>query len=577
MRYLIWLALVVGCSSSQLVHRWEPSNWMDESDYVNYVNFMSRSPANRASPGVYKFTGDCGGYPRVDVKTAPGFCLSQVYGGKDLRKPRTALQVSGDLVVLVDQVSWTPHQGKIFILNIRDGSLREILSDKSFSDKKDPKREIINRPHLVARGPDGKIYLGAATSILRFNPLASNVKGSIEVVIGGIPAVGLHPLKSFAFDNAGSILVNVGSATNNCQKQGLQGEKQKSCSEAEHPTIGQGQIRRYRFLANGKIDPKFEIYAKGLRNSVAMAWDSERKVLLQGENSRDAINKFNSKIPSQDFPHDELNVVRPKQHYGWPYCYDNNLTSPEWTYINCKSYQKPQLLLPPHSAPLSFHIYRGNLFPKWYSGRLLATFHGYEPKGHRLVAFKRDGNGLPIGVPQSIIYGWDTKGEQRLGSPVGITELEDGSVLIVEDENQKVMRLFYDAREGEGVAVQEVDLVSTDDSPEDPDAEEKRRLRLLDKLREGNAPAFTQFQNKVIDKTCYTCHGGINSRGVQLKRYDDEGNAKRIVEKGMMVEILEMMRGNPNYPTMPPQGFDSEAERREAVRLMELWIATLQN
>lgn len=577
MKRFLLAALLVGCSHSPQVHRWQESSWMDDSDYVSYVNFISRSPANRGNPGIYKMVGDCGGYPRVDVKTAPGFCLGQVYGGKDLRKPRTALQVSDNLVVLLDQFSWSPHHGKVFLLDLRSGAVREILSDRNFSNKKDPRREIVNRPHLVAKGPDGKVYVGAATSILRFNPLASNILNSIEVMISGIPAVGLHPLKSFTFDGAGSIFVNVGSATNNCQKQGLQGEKKNTCSEAEHLTIGQGQIRKYKFLPNGKIDPKFEIYAKGLRNSVAMVWDSERGVLLQGENSRDAINKFNAKISSQDFPHDELNVVRPKQHYGWPYCYDNNSNSPEWTYINCKNYQRPQLLLPPHSAPLSFHIYKGSLFPKWYSGRLLATLHGYEPKGHRIVAFKRDANGLPVGVPQSVVYGWDTKGEQRLGSPVGLTELADGSLLIVEDENQKVMRLFYDSREGEGIAVQEVDQVSTEDTPDDPDAEEKRRLRLLDKLREGNAPAFTQFQNKVIDKTCYSCHGGINSRGVQLKRYDDEGNAKRIVEKGMMNEILEMMKGNPNYPTMPPQGFDSDAERQEAVRLMELWIASLKN
>lgn len=552
-------------------------NWMDPDDYVRYVQFFSRSPSAVASK--YKITGDCGGFPRVDVKTAPGFCLGQVFDGGGLKKPRTAAVLSDTEVVLVDQGSWNPYDGRVYILKFSQGksSLHEIISAKSFPNKKDIRREIINRPHQVSVGPDGKFYLGAFSSILRFDPRAANPANTVEVLIKDIPAQGLHPLKAFAFDDHGGIFVNVGSATNVCQKSGITGTKSTVCDEAENFSVGQAQIRRYSFTGDGKISPKFEVYAKGLRNSVALVWDSKRQVLIQGENSRDAINKFAPQISTSDFPHDELNVVEKGNHYGWPYCYDNNLSCPEWTHLKCEGYKKPYLFLPPHSAPLAALYYSGNLFPAWYQGRLLMSLHGYEPKGHRIVAFKRDDKGLPTGVPQSLVYGWDSKGEQKYGSPVGLTQLNDGSLLIVEDTNLKVLRLFYNSNEGDGAPVQELDKANPVVNPQDPEEEEKRHLRLLDKLRDGNAPPFTLFQHKVIDKTCYECHGGESAPGgLQLLRYDDEGNAERIISLGKAKEILEMMRGNPEYPAMPPQGFDSEEEQKEAAALLEAWVKSLK-
>lgn len=556
-------------------HAPKTADWMDADDHVRYVQFFSRAPSESVSK--YKITGTCGGFPRIDVQTAPGFCVGQVYEGAGLKKPRTLAVTGASQAVLVDMGSWNPFDGRLHLLSWQNGkaTLRELITAKSFANKSDPRRAIIDRPHQVSRGPDGKYYVGTVNSIVRFDPLARNPIDTIEILISGIPAVGLHPLKSFTFDDQGGLYVNVGSATNVCQKSGMQGERKALCDEAENTSIGQAQIRRYRFTADRRIAPGFEVYAKGLRNSIALTWDQKHQLLLQGENGRDAINKYDPNLNTSDLPHEELNVVREGRHYGWPYCYDNNRNNPEWTNVDCSRYEKPYLLLPAHAAPLALHFYQGTMFPDWYRGRLLATFHGYEPKGHRIVAFKRDDNGLPTGVAQSVVYGWDSKGEQKYGSPVGLTELEDGSLMIVEDTNQKVLRLFFDPAAGTGQPVQELDQESAKADPQDPAEEEKRQLRLIDKLRDGKAPPFTLFQHKVIDKTCYTCHGGTNAPGVQLLRYDDDGNARRIRESGKAREILEMMRGNSNYPPMPPQGFDSPAEQREAAQLIEAWVKTL--
>lgn len=549
---------------------------MDHEDYVGYVNHFSRMPSSVAS--VYNIVGECDGFPMVDVKTAPGFCLGQVHDGTGFKKPRTAAVISDNSIAVADMGSWEQYDGKIVAVTFeRDGTstLKDIFNSKSFSNSKDPRREIINRPHQITRHTDGLMYVGSSTAILRFNPNVSDPIDSLEVLIQNLPAEGLHPLKSFAFDESGSIFVNVGAATNVCHKNGLGGffgGRKKLCDEAEDMEIGQGQIRRYTMNALGKVSPDFEVYAKGLRNSVALAWDTKRQILLQGENSRDAIEKNNSKLNGMEVPHDEINIIEKGKHYGWPYCYDNNENSPEWEKVKCDGYKKPQLFLPAHSAPLSFMIYQGSQFPDWYNGRLLVSLHGFEAKGHRIVAIKRDANGLPTGVPQSIVYGWENKGEQKFGSPVGLTEMPDGSVIIIEDMNKKILRLSYQLDRGDGKAVEEINGARQTRDALKVSEEENRRIKLLRKLESGNPGPFTKFQAKVIDKSCYICHGGANAPGIQLLRYDDEGNEEKILKLKKQKEMLGMVSGASGYPTMPPQGFESDAEKAEAVNLLKLWI-----
>jgi glucose/arabinose dehydrogenase/cytochrome c5 len=578
-----WGALVLtACSHSITPNNpvsFQNTQWMDQEDYVRYFNFFSRSPSNTGSS--YKIIGDCDGLPAIDVSTAPGFCVGQVYNGVGLRKPRTAAVVDDHHLIITDLGSWEPYDGKIFSLNFANSpsELKLIFSNKSFLNTYDPRREIINRPHQITKHTDGLYYVGSSTSILRFNPLAENPIETIEVLIKDLPNEGLHPLKSFAFDDSGSLYVNIGAATNVCHKSsigGIFGKTKTVCDEGENKLIGQGQIRRYKINPDGSISKGFEVFALGLRNSVALAWDPIRKVLIQGENSRDAIEKSAPLLNGANLPHDEINIISEGKHYGWPYCYDDNQNSPEWKQNKCATYQKPQLLIPAHAAPLSLHFYEGSMFPTWYQGRMLSAFHGYEAHGHRIVAFKRDAQGMPTGIPQSVVYNWNTKGEQKFGSPVGLTELPDGSVIIVEDSNQKILRLFYDPAKGDGSPVQEIEKPAANSNTEATSRdEETRRLKLIKKIASGNVPPFTKFQTKVIDKTCYTCHGGENAPGIQLLRYDDEGNEKRIVKANKSKELYSMVKGEPGYPTMPPQGFSNEDEALEARTLLKLWLDQL--
>jgi glucose/arabinose dehydrogenase len=551
----------------------------------------------------YQTDGDCGGYPKVVVNTAPGFCLGLVYepefsnnGLVVPKKLRWSVELRDGSLLVTDIVSFGGQDGFIYRLDPKDQAgvaskeLKVLLSHDLLSKlpSTDFRHKILYQPNQLLKWRDEKIYVGTSAAIFRFDPYAGDLINSIELIIDDIPNGGLHSLKSFAFDNEGNILLNVGSDSNVCQNftrfadtnpvsnpANFKQQQFEYCPEVEDLTRGRGQIRKYFRNLDGSYSTQYLVFAKGLRNSIALAWNPLSNYLIQGENSRDAITKFAPELSNSDAPEDEINIIIESKHYGWPYCYANNLNSPEWTNIKCETYMTPQILLPAHSAPLGFIFYQGNLFPAQYKGHVIGSLHGYESKGHRIVTFAQTDDGKPKGSPLSLVFNWNPIGNQGKGKPVGLTELSDGSVLIVEDDpNNTILRLFYDKTQGDGNAVYEIDEPAPTDDELSPAQEEIRKNRLNQKTFGGNLSAFTKFEIKVIDKLCYTCHQTAGAPGVRLLRYDDEGNEKRISEAKKSSLILSVLKGNEGVPAMPPTGWDSPEQKSEAVKLVEEWLKT---
>ncbi len=113
-----------------------------------------------------------------------------------------------------------------------------------------------------------------------------------------------HPLKRFVFDKRDpwTMYVNVGSASDTCE-QGP-GAKPPSgypfpCPEAESGSP-RGGIRKYVLAGPDHLGRSFTTIAKGLRNSVALAVHPTSDLLIQGENSRDSINKLDASLRAGD-------------------------------------------------------------------------------------------------------------------------------------------------------------------------------------------------------------------------------------------------------------------------------------
>ena len=375
-----------------------------------------------AQPGIYQTSGTCGGLPKLELHTAPGFCIGLVSTG--LKFPRGLLPLKDGTVLVAEMIGWGSKNGRITAL-VPDG--------KGNYAKKQILKQL-NQPHGLARGPDGKIYVGVIGGVKRFD-LADPEK-TVEDVIGGKSAVkgppgdGRHPLVSLIFTKRGTMLVNVGSASNNCEHaNGDLPQADQICPETRAPA-GHGLVREYEFDWKTGEAKGWTVFAEGLRNSMGLAEFSESGLIVQAENSRDSIDDVMPELEGdEDLPPDELNVLEAGGRYGWPYCYGANIPAPEYLHWNCTGYHPPLVPLPAHAAPLGIAY--------WHGG-LAVGYHGYRDHGHRLVWFPIDAEGRPQNPPQELVFDWD----KPAGAPVDLKAGADGALYVSEDHNGTVLRLI---------------------------------------------------------------------------------------------------------------------------------------
>jgi len=425
------------------------------------VGAASAAPAQKAYT-VGRAT--CDGWPRAPIGMAPGMCAGIVYApapgafaARQLKMPRTLLQLSARDWVVVDMGGWGNSQGSVWRMTAERGKpvrLVKLLGG-------------LTMPHGLGRGPDGKVYVGEMSRIFRFDPMAANPASTVTYVVTGLPDNRLHanrhPLSNFIFDGDGSLLVNVGAPSDQCGTAGKSNKLPNGrCAESEGGELTAG-VRRYAYQGNGRWSADFTMFAKGLRNSLALARHSSG-TLVQAENSID--------YDSDTRPFEELNQLVAGGHYGWPYCYDNATPAPVWagqTAVPCASAKRPWSLLPPHAAPLGMLYYDGAMFPS-LQGRLLISLHGYRATGARIVAFDVGANGLPpvrtgarypayaaggavtqrsypgsAAESRVLTPGWDAKpGVRPMGTPVGLAVAQDGALWVAEDKNATVLRIAVD-------------------------------------------------------------------------------------------------------------------------------------
>lgn len=416
--------------------------------------------ATRSRVFYAKPKGTCDGYPRLAIGMAKGYCAGLVAGPtqadptRRIQLPRTLLQLDASAWLVSDLGGWTGDRGAVWRLRVARGQPTKV----------EPVLTGLKLPHTIARGPDGLVYVGEMSRISRFLPGAPDPGRTLRAVIANLPDNRLHenrhPLSSFIFTSDGALLVNVGAPSDQCADASGKALG-KSCPQSDAGDQA-ASLRRYAPLGDGRWDPRYTIFARGLRNSIALA-QHPRGTILQGENSIDVDARWS--------PFEEINVIQQGHHYGWPYCTDLHTPTPAWAPVKAMdcagaASTPPALMLPPHAAPLALLWYQGAMFPE-LQGKLLVGWHGFRSVGGRIAAFATDADGVPLrnqharfpvygealrayGSPAAadafiLTPGWNKQaGVRPQGSPVGLTVADDGAIWTTDDRAGLVIRIAAD-------------------------------------------------------------------------------------------------------------------------------------
>lgn len=275
----------------------------------------------------------------------------------------------------------------------------------------------LNMPNGVAFR-DGALYVAEINRILRYDEIETSLDAvpKAKVVRDDLPKDRHHGWKYIAFGPDGKLYVPIGAPCN-------------VCNEPDYAVIT-------RMNADGT---GHEVFARGVRNTVGFTWHPTTGHLWFTDNGRDYLG--------DDVPPCELNVAsRPGLDFGFPYCHGNDIRDPEFGKLGeCAKATTPAQTLGAHVAPLGVKFYTGSAFPENYRGQVFIAEHGSwnrsEKSGYRITRVKLDAEHRAIDY-QPFVVGF-RKGNEVLGRPVDLLVLEDGSMLISDDQAGAIYRLTY--------------------------------------------------------------------------------------------------------------------------------------
>ncbi|MBI1868966.1 MAG: PQQ-dependent sugar dehydrogenase [Methylocystis sp.] len=186
-----------------------------------------------------------------------------------------------------------------------------------------------------------------------------------------------------------------------------------------------------------------EVFARGIRNSVGMDFNPADGALWFTDNQVDGMG--------DDIPPEEINrAPRAGLHFGFPWYGGGHTRTHEYAADTPPSEVVfPEVELEAHTANLGMVFYTGTMFPNAYRGGIFSAQHGSwdrsAPIGARVMFTKIGANGVG-GATEVFAEGWNVGKPRYLGRPVDVAQLPDGSLLVTDDQNGAVYRIFYRGR-----------------------------------------------------------------------------------------------------------------------------------
>lgn len=369
-----------------------------------------------------------------NLRVPAGFSISVF--AKDLKNVRwLVVAPNGDVYAS------RREQGDVLLLRDTDG-------DGKADEQKVVMQNVKYVNGLALR--EGRLYAVTDKKIFMAPVLPDGTLGMTATLVDDLPDAGQHPNRTLDFGPDGWLYVTVGSTCNNCRE----------------PNPESATVLRMRPDGSAR-----EIYASGLRNTIGFGWHPTSGQLYGFDHGSD--------FQGDNEPPEELNAIKPNQHYGWPFCWgDRKVTTiqfnepPQTTKADfCPTTTAPVLQYTAHAAPLGFVFYTGQQFPGEYRGDAFVAFRGSwnrsQPSGYKVVRVRFDASGQPQST-EDFATGWlmsqlpaqlnqpgaaGTPAEKakaqrpaHFGRLAGLAQARDGSLLLAEDQNGVIYRIRHAGR-----------------------------------------------------------------------------------------------------------------------------------
>jgi glucose/arabinose dehydrogenase len=311
---------------------------------------------------------------------------------------------------------------------------------------------------------DGHLYYSSTTEVYRVALDRGELlpTGEPELIVGGFPSQGQHASKPLTFDTSGHMYVTVGAPSNACQEEmrTLESPGMDPCPQLELA----GGIWRFDAATPGQSQADGIRYATGIRNAVALDWDTATDSLYAVQHGRDSLSELFPDLFTREqrteIPAEELFRVGEGDDFGWPYCYydpfqERKVLAPEYggdgqEVGRCADVAPTLIAFPAHWAPNDMLFYTGSELPGAYRGGLFIAFHGswnrMPPQAGYNLVFVPFSDGMPAGAWEIFADGFAGPGEIATPGdaehrPMGLAQGPDGTLYITDSRQGRIWRV----------------------------------------------------------------------------------------------------------------------------------------
>jgi glucose/arabinose dehydrogenase len=417
-------------------------DWRADAPGIQHHVFLSELPApfvTRSTTKIPKIIPAHGYRPQVP----PGFKVELF---AVLRAPRMMrLAPNGDIFVVESAL------GKVKVVR-PSGDSTTAAAVIEFAAN-------MHMPFGMAFYPPGSdpqyLYVAETDSVVRFPYRNGDFypRGPGERIIVGLPTEG-HWTRDITFSRDGrQMFISIGSRSNDAERMPL---LRPTGIETIERDYGVGAAWAYeegraQILVSDPNGSSVRTFATGLRNCISMAIQPSSGTLWCANDERDHFG--------DDLVPDFITTVHAGDFFGWPWFYVGGFEDPvhggERPDLRDRVRQ-PDLLLPPHSAPMSVTFGTSTRFPTSYQASLFVALHGSYNRsqftGYKVVRFLQYHDQW-TGSYEDFATGFVHSESSVWGRPAGLSITADGALLVADDANGNIWKISYEGEEIEQNAI----------------------------------------------------------------------------------------------------------------------------